>query len=149
MLVIVIGIILMVGGTWGMWYTYKHIAQEKITTPTDASLPEQKVRGPFTLKAQADVIREHTLRSTEGKTFAEMPRTIPKIDENGEQMTDAQGKIITEPNTSRDIWITATTLTTALNVGIMSYVVSGVVVLMGCLFIWNGIVFYVISRRAI
>ncbi len=141
------GVILIVGGLWGIYFTYKNITQEKIITPSDASISEQPVRGPFTLKAQADIIREHTLKSTGGKTFAEMPRQIPKVDENGKSVFDAEGKPVMVPNTARDIWITATTLITALNLGILTYVFSGLIVLFGCVSIWTGFVFWALSRR--
>ena len=60
-LAIVAGILIVIGGIWGITFTYKNIAQEKIVTPAGASISEKPVRGPFTLKAQADIIREHTL----------------------------------------------------------------------------------------
>lgn len=124
-LAITAGIIFVIGGIWGIVFTYKNVTQEKIVTPSDASIPEQPVRGPFTLKAQADIIRKHTLESTGGKTYAEMPRE----DEN------------------RSRWITATTLTTALNLGILSYAFSALFVLLGCISIWTGIVFRALSRN--
>lgn len=119
------GIVLIVGGIWGICFTYKNIAQENIVTPKDSSIPEKPVRGPFTLKAQADIIREHTLKSTNGKTYAEMSREDP----------------------ARNIWITATTLITALNLGILTYVFSSLILLFGLISIWTGIVFYFLSNN--
>lgn len=141
------GIILVVGGIWGICFTYTNIAQEKIITPADANIPEKPVRGPFTLKAQADIIRAHTLKITGGKTYAEMPRQVQKLDVNNQPVMDQEGKPVMVSNTARDIWITATTLTTALNLGILTYVFSGLIVLFGLISIWTGIVFYVLSRR--
>ena len=69
-------------------------------------------------KPRADIIRVHTLRMTGGKTFSEMPRQIPKLDETGKQILDEEGKAVMTANTARDIWITATTLITALNLPI-------------------------------
>lgn len=146
-LAIIAGIVLVIGGVWGIAFTYKNISQEKIVTPADASIPEKPVRGPFTLKAQADIIREHTLESTNGKTFAEMPRQIAKVDQNGQPLLGTDGKPVMMANTARDIWITATTLTTALNLGIMTYVFSGLILLLGCISIWTGIVFHALSKR--
>ncbi|OGY64834.1 MAG: hypothetical protein A3A04_01840 [Candidatus Harrisonbacteria bacterium RIFCSPLOWO2_01_FULL_40_28] len=145
--VIVVGIALVVGGLWGIAFTYKNITQEKIVTPADASIPEKPVRGPLTLKAQADIIREHTLKSTGDKTFAEMPRQISKLDENNQQVLDANGKPVMVANTARDIWITATTLTTALSLGILSYAFSSLIVLFGLISIWIGVVFGALVRR--
>lgn len=122
---IVAGIVLVAGGTWGVAFTYKNIAQEKIVTPADAAIPDKPVLGPLTLKAQADIIREHVLETTGGKTYAEMSRE----------------------DANRNLWVTATTLTTALNLGILTYVFSGLILLLGCISIWTGFVFYVLSRK--
>ncbi len=124
-LAIVAGIILVSGGIWGISFTYKNIAQEKIVTPADASISKQPVRGPFTLKSQTDIIRTHVLKTTEGKTYAEMSRE----------------------DANRNLWITATTLTTALHLGILTYVFSGLILLFGCISLWTGFVFYAISRK--
>ncbi len=140
------GVLLVMGGLWGITFTYKNIAQEKIVTPADASITEKPVRGPFTLKAQSDVIRHHTLEATGGKTFAQMPKQIPKLDKNGQQILGEDGKPVMTANTARDIWITATTLTTALNLGILTYMFSGLIILLGCISIWTGVVFGALGR---
>ena len=146
-LAIVAGIVLVAGGVWGIYFTYKNIAEEKIITPKDSAIPEQLVRGPLTLKAQADIIREHTLKMTGGKTFSEMSRQIPKLDENGNPVLDTEGNPVMVANTARDIWITATTLITALHLGVLTYVFSGIVLLLGFISIWTGVVFYALSRE--
>lgn len=79
-LAIIAGLVLTGSGVWGFAFTYTNIASENITTSGDSSIPGVLVRGPFTLKDQADIIRVHILRMTGGKTFAEMPRQIPKLD---------------------------------------------------------------------
>lgn len=145
---VVVGISLVIGGIWGMRFTYRSIARENIVTPVDASISEKLVRGPFTLMAQANVIRKHTLTMTGGKTFAEMPRQIAKLDESGQPVLDSQGKPVMVANTARDIWITATTLTTALNLGILTYALSGLVILFGLTLILVGIISNILSRRA-
>lgn len=146
-LAIVAGIVMVCGGFWGIAFTYKNVAQEKIVTPEDASIPGVPVRGPFTLKAQADIIRTHVLKSTGGKTFAEMPRQIPKLDADGKPVLDADGKPIMVANTVRDLWITATTLMTALNLGIVTYAFSALILFFGLISIWTGITFYALSRK--
>ena len=114
-LMIVVGIVMIGGGLLGIAVIYQNVIQEKIVTPDDASIPNVPVRGPFTLKAQADIIKQHTLRMTNGQVFAEMPRQVPKLDANGNPVLGNDGKPVMVANTSRDIWITATTLTTALH----------------------------------
>ncbi len=144
---IITGFILMCGGVWGISITYKNIAQEKIVTAADASIPNVPLRGPRTLKAQADIIREHTLHTTGGKTYAEMPRQIAKLDTEGNPVLNEAGETVMVPNTARDMWITATTLTTALNLGIFSYVFSGLILFLGLISFWTGVVLSALSKK--
>lgn len=116
---------MILGGTWAALFTYQNVSQENIVTPEDASIPKTPVRGPLTLKSQADVIRKHVLDTTEGKTYAQMSRQ----DEN------------------RNLWITATTLTTALHLGIITYLFSGLIILFGLISIWTGVVFSALSKK--
>jgi|SRR3989344_2369920 len=148
-LAILVGFILIVGGIWGIYFTYKNVSEEKIITPKDSVISEKPVRGPLTLKAQADIIRKHTLQITDGKTFSEMPRQISKLDDKGNSVLDEKGNPIMVENTARDIWITATTLITALHLGILAYIFSGMILLLGFISIWTGIVFYALSRERV
>ena len=143
----VAGIILLIGGLWGMCFTYKNVTEQRITTAQDSKIPNEPVRGPFTLNAQAEIIREHTLSMTGGKTYAEMPRQVEKLDENGNVVYGSDGKPVMVANSARDIWITATTLITALNLGILSYVFSGFVILFGLVSIWTGLTFRALSKK--
>lgn len=136
---LIAGTILIIGGVWGIYFTYQTISREKITTPADATISEKPVRGPLTLKAQTDIIREHTMKQTNNQTYAEMPRQIEKLDDNN--------KPVMVPNTNRDIWITATALTTALNLGIIAYALSSLTILLGCISILNGLSFYFLAKK--
>lgn len=124
-LAVVAGLVLVAGGSWGICFTYQNVAREAIVTPSDAAIAGAPVRGPWTLRAQADIIREHTLRSTGGLTYAQMERTDER----------------------RTMWVTATTLTTALNLAIVSYVFGALIVLFGLISLWTGGVFYALSKR--
>lgn len=123
---IVVGVILVVGGIWGICFTYKNVVQENIVTPADAPIPGQPVRGPLTLKSQADIIREHVLKITGGKTYAEMSRE----------------------DANRNLWITATTLITALNLAMLAYAFSALIFLFGCVFVWTGCVVYMVCQKS-
>ncbi len=146
-LAIVAGLLLVIGGVWGISFTYKNVAQENIVTGEDASIPNTKVLGPLTLKSQADIIREHTLKITEGKTYAQMPRFIEKKDDKGNVVLDKEGKAVLIENTARNIWITATSLTTAINLAIMSYAFSALIILFGLVSLFTGYLFLELSKK--
>ncbi len=146
-LAIVVGLVMIVAGSWAAVYTYQNVTREKIVTPSDASIPNAAVSDPLTLKAQADIIRKHTLETTGDKTYAEMPQQVAKVDASGSAILDKAGKPVMISNAARNIWVTATTLTTALNLGIMAYMLSGFAVLFGVILVWTGIVFGALSKK--
>lgn len=76
-LAIVLGILMIVGaaGTWVV--VSSTLAEQRITTPEDACLPGQQVKGPFTAYCQADIIAKHTEESTGGRTYAELDQEDP------------------------------------------------------------------------
>ena len=146
-IIISIGVITALGGIWGINFTYQNIARENITTPDDATIPEAPVRGPLTLKSEADIIRDHTLRGADNLTYAESPRQVEKTDEDGNTILDKNGEPIMISNPARATWLTATTLMNALNLGILSYAFSSLAVVLGLTLILIGIVFYKLSRK--
>ncbi len=146
-LAIFVGVVMVIGGIWSFCFTYNNVAREKIVTPPDAIKSSIPVRGPLSLKTQADIIREHTLKTTGGKTYAEMPSKVNKLDQEGNPVLNEKGENVTVSNDARNIWITATTLTTALNLGIITYLFSGLVFLFGLISVWNGIVFLMLIRN--
>lgn len=69
------GAILIIGG--GVTYSTvsSQLAAEKITVTPDASCQQgQKVEGPYSAWCMAEIIKEHALKATGGKTYAELPR---------------------------------------------------------------------------
>jgi len=146
-LAIIVGILMVVGGVWGIVFTHDNIARENITTPADASIPNAPVRGPLTLKSQADIIRFHTLGITKGETYSQMPQKVSKLDSNGNPVLDAKGGAVMVPNDARNIWVTATTLTTALNLGIITYLFSSLIICFGLVSIWTGLIFFALKRK--
>ncbi len=133
------GISMVLGGIFGVIFTYKNVAREDIITPADASIPNTPVRGPFTLKSQSDIIRKHVFQTTGEKTYSQMPQKISK--------TDQGGNSIMVENSARNIWITATTLTTALHLGILSYLFSGLVIFLGIAGTWVGILLFFVIKK--
>lgn len=147
MLTIIAGFVMIFGGAWGIMFTYQNVTQEKIVTPDDASIPKAPVAGPFTLKAQADIIRHHTLTTTKGQVYSEMPRQIQKLDADGKPVIGTDGKPVMVANTARDMWITATVLTSALNLGIITYAFSAFVLFMGFMFVLMGMSFFALGKK--
>ena len=76
-----------------------------------------------------------------------MPRQIPKLDEKGKEILDADGKVVLVDNLSRSIWITATSLTTALNLAIMSYAFASLIILFGLVSLFTGYIFLELSKK--
>src|SRR5690625_3056180 len=75
---IIAGAVLILGGgiTWGM--VSSQLSAENITIPDDASMfPGKQVKGPLTAYAQADIINQHALDASEGKTYAELDGDDP------------------------------------------------------------------------
>jgi hypothetical protein len=114
---IALGVLLVLGGigTWVM--VSSTLAEERITTPDDACLPEREVRGPFTAYCQAEVISEHALEATGGQTFAELDRDDPL----------------------RDTAMNASFLRASLFTSILSYGVAAMAIGMGVLFVLIGL----------
>jgi hypothetical protein len=114
---VVLGVLLIIGGigTWAMVSTT--LADQRITTPDDACLPEREVRGPFTAYCQADIIDQHTLDSTDGLTYAELDREDPR----------------------RDMAMNSSFLQASLFTSILAFGVAAMAIGMGVLFILIGL----------
>jgi hypothetical protein len=80
-LVIVGGVILALAGavTWGV--VTNQLSDEKITVAEDAdNFAGDKVDGPLTAYAEADIINTHALEETDGQTYAQLDREDPRRD---------------------------------------------------------------------
>lgn len=148
-LALLVGFGSVAGGMFGIWYTWDQAAVQNVVTPDDAAIPETAVRGPFTMWAQADIITHHQLDNTEGLYYAEMPRMVAQVDETGAPVLDEAGEAVMVPNEARASWFNATTLTTALSLGIISYALSAMAIAVGATMIFMGLVFLYIRKRAV
>ena len=75
---VVAGVVMLVAGaiTWSQ--VSSHLAAENITVSEDAAhFGGQAVTNPWTAYYQADIIAEHTLKATDGKTYAELDKEDP------------------------------------------------------------------------
>ncbi|HEY7564391.1 MAG TPA: hypothetical protein VIA81_05650 [Acidimicrobiia bacterium] len=148
-LAIVVGVGSLAGGVVGAVYTWNQAEAENITTPDDAIFPEVPVRGPLSMYAQADIITHHQLDSTGGLRYAEMPRQVPQVDDAGNPVLDENGEPVMVANAARASWINATTLTTALSLGLMAYALSAFAGVVGITLIASGITFLSIRKALI
>ncbi|MCW5954571.1 MAG: aromatic ring-opening dioxygenase LigA [Propionibacteriaceae bacterium] len=74
----ILGAVFIVAGitTWGM--VSSKLAAERITVSADAPMfAGATVADPFTAFVQADIINQHALAATDGKTYAELDREDP------------------------------------------------------------------------
>ncbi|HSJ35460.1 MAG TPA: hypothetical protein VLB85_10445 [Acidimicrobiia bacterium] len=146
---LVVGVGAVAGGIFGAWYTWDQAVTQDITTPDDAAIPEAAVRGPFTMWAQSDIITHHQLDRTDGLYYSQMPREVPAVDEAGEPVLNEAGEQLMVPNDARASWFDATTLTTALSLGILSYALSAMAIAVGLTLAVTGFVFLHIRKRAV
>ncbi len=157
---IAFGIAVIVLGIWGMSFTRDHLKEEGIVfgPASDPAVAEhaekwagQQVETGSQALAFANVMREHTLASTGGLTYAEMGRyqsaenpTDPKgTNDEAAAAKDANGQPVS--NGARDIWVTETALTTALNMGFMSEMLSVFSIVVGVALLLTGIGFVILS----
>ena len=148
-LALVVGFGSIAGGVFGAWYTWDQAVAQDIVTPDDAVIAETAVRGPFTMWAQADIITHHQLDATEGLYYSQMERVVPQLDETGAAVVDENGEAVMVPNEARASWLNATTLTTALGLGILSYALSAFAMVVGLTLMFTGFVFLHIRKRAV
>ncbi len=103
------------------------IVAENIITPEDASIPNVQVNSAATARVQADIIETHYLESTDGKTYAELDRDDP----------------------ARETAFTAANLRTSLNLAVMGFEISDLVIGMGVFMVVIGASFVVFMAPAI
>lgn len=122
----VAGLIMIIAGgiTWGS--VSSHLADENITVSDDAAnFAGQPVTTPWTAYAQAEIINEHALDATGGKTYAELGQDDPL----------------------RDVAMNASFLRASLFTSVVSFGVAALVMGLGILFILVGYGFWVLGGR--
>src|ERR671918_2677753 len=137
-------------GALGVNEVRDNLAREQIVGTPDSTIPGQKVDTGAEAKAFANVIRKHTLEATGGQTYAQMGRFL---DENGKPTSDeaaaAKDPKTGEPveNGLRNMWVTSTALSTALNTAYFAESVATFAIVMGLAMLLTGIGFLVLTVR--
>jgi hypothetical protein len=93
------------------------LADERILTSEEAEIPLAAVDSADEAKAQADVIREHALEASGGRTYAELPRDDP----------------------ARATYLNSVTLRTALMQSYMAFRVADLVMGVGAIVVLLGL----------
>ena len=124
------------------------LAQEKIVGTPDSAIPGKLVDTGSRAHAFANVMRKHALEATNGRTYAEMGRFIDKRgkETNNEKLAAKDPKT-GQPveNQARNIWVTETALSTALNVAYFAERVSVFSIVMGFALLLTGVGFLVLT----
>jgi len=131
-------------------------------TPSPIQTPSCSVAGKLisdgtTARCFAEYMRIHTYGATSGLTYSQMGRYIAKPG-TPLKLTDGLGatsdptKAVTDPKTKqpvsngrRDIWVTYTALTTALNTSYMASQLSLFAVVVGVAFLLGGFGFAILA----
>jgi hypothetical protein len=149
---IAFGIGSIVVGLDGRAQVRSDLAREQIVGTPDSTIPNQKVDTGSEARAFADVMRKHTLEAAGGQTYAQMGQFL---DANGKPTSDEKAAAV-DPKThkpvqnpARQIWVTETALTTALNTAYFAESVGTFAVVMGVALLLVGIGFLVLTATAL
>ena len=130
------------------------IAAQKITATDDASeltdgrlQPGQAIKTGADARAFADIMEHHVLESTEGKHYAEMGRFVTPsgADTSDEALAAKTPEGRPVENGLRNLWVTETALTTALNTAYFAERVALFSIVMGIALLLTGIGFLVLT----
>ena len=149
---IAFGIGAVVTGFNGRDQVRSDLAREQIVGTPDSTIPGQKVDTGSEAQAFAKVMRKHTLEATGGQTYAQMGQFL---DASGKPTNDAKAaavdpktqKPVTNP--ARQIWVTETALTTALNTAFFAESVANFAIVMGFALLLVGVGFLVLTTMAL
>jgi hypothetical protein len=116
----------------------------------DCTVADEDVDDGDSAKCFAEYMRIHALEDTDGKTYAEMPRFIGKEGEPTSEESEAaidpkSGGPVSNPE--RNIWVTETALSTALNTSYFAEQVANFSMVMGICLLLAGIGFLVLTLR--
>jgi hypothetical protein len=149
-ILIIVGVGAMVAGVAGRDTVRSELAREQIVGTPDSTIPGQKVDTGSEARAFAAVMRKHTLEATGGQTYAQMGRFLdesgkPTSDEKAAAVDPKSGKPVENP--LRNMWVTETALTTALNTAYFAENVAVFSIVVGAAILLAGIGFLILTIR--
>jgi hypothetical protein len=153
---IVFGIGATVVGTLAFFEVRDTIERENITATPDAQElgvdlePGEPIDTGAEAKEFANIIRAHALEATGGRTYAEMGRFLtPEGEETSDEAEAAIENGQPVENPARNIWVTATGFTTALNTAYLAENVALFSIVMGVALVLTGVGFLLLTAGAL
>jgi hypothetical protein len=152
-ILVVFGTASIVMGVNGRSEVRDSISREKIVgTPDMKGVANEKITTGAEAKLFADGMRKHAMEATGDRTYAEMGRFL---DANGKETND-EAKAAKDPKTgqpvengARNIWVTETALSTALNTSYFAEQVSLFSIVTGVAMLLTGVGFIVLTLGAL
>ena len=152
---IVFGVVAIVMGVNGRSEVRDALAAQKITATPDAAeitngalQPGEAINTGAQAKQFAKVMEHHALEATKGQHYAEMGRFLT----TSGQPTSDEAKAAKDPKTGqpvenglRNLWVTETSLSTALNMSYMAEQLSLFGIVTGVALLLTGIGFLVLA----
>jgi hypothetical protein len=127
-LLIIAGVVLTIAGIVTWFMIQQALADEKITVADDAAaFAGEPVDGPLTAFAQADIIEQHALKATGGKTYGQLDQEDP----------------------TREVVMTGSFLRASLFTSVVAFGVAAMAAGLGILVVLIGIALLRIARRLV
>jgi len=155
LVMITFGIAAVAMGVNGRSEVRSAIAEQKITATPDAAeltngklQPGQAIKTGAQARAFADVMEHHALEATDGQRYAEMGRFLtPAGKATGDEAAAAKDPKTGQPveNGLRNLWVTETGLTTALNVSYMAEQMALFGIVVGFALLLSGFGFIILA----
>jgi hypothetical protein len=152
---VVFGVIAIGMGMNGRNEVRDALAAQRITATPDAAeitngklQPGQEINTGAQAKQFAKVMEHHALEATQGQRYAEMGRFLtPSGDPTSDEAKAAKDPKTGQPveNGLRNLWVTETALSTALNMSYMAEQLSLFGIVVGVAFLLTGIGFLVLA----
>jgi hypothetical protein len=122
---------------------------KNVALPT-CSVANQPINTGARAKCFASYIRVHALEATDGRTYSQMGQFLTADGKETSEASQAAKDPKTgapTPNGARSIWVTATSLSTALNVSFFAESVALFAIIMGIALLLIGIGLFVLTVR--
>src|SRR5829696_4907100 len=148
------GVVAIFMGMTGRSEVRDAIAEQRITATPDAGeitngalKPGQAIKTGADAKAFADVMEHHALEATGGQRYSEMGRFLTASGEPTDDEAQAAKGENGQPveNGARNLWVTETALSTALNMSYMAEQLSLFGIVVGVALLLSGIGFLILA----